>query len=879
MNKTKDTACVVYYTDSRYDELVKNVRNSFLAFNSGECDYYQVDYTNRDQYNKQLQHYEYKSDTYLMQYIYAYEIMRKYKYKKVIILGSDTIVCSRLDEFLDNNTTPVLATSNYYIHEATEHWQSQTTTVTLPDGSTVLEHLNINADVVCFNSYEALDKVIQLSIQHPSHFSIQGGLNELAWADKSYEVKVVDAPYALSDVSYNVRSKGVPRAEMIKKGRVQNCWPNNIHGFSYEWLAERDLLDNRPSPIKRWYVKDEKLFTHDHKQIKCFHFVEGMGMKTPEKFNELIKDFKTNWFNAATVEFFKNICDCADFFGEYKRNKFKIITPSFNNQDWVEYNIASILNQTYTNYEVLYIDDASSDDTYNRVVEIVGNLPNWTIVRNQTNKGAGYNYTEPAKDFANDPNDIIIHLDGDDWLYDNQVLEQLNDFYNEKGCWMTYGGFVVWDGENDPTLPYPQSTPYPDFIHKHKKYRVDAWRASHLRTYRSFLFQAIQKEDLKDLTGGEYYWHAIDLAWQFACMEMCPSDKIGLVDFYTCIYNHTQANKIRTHQRESSDNAKYEVEIRNRKHYKEDLSGEKLPQVNLFDMSYYLECYDIPTKFTYCYEQTTGEFDMTIMCDTAIKRYVNGEFSVQTDGPIVARLFEQREYFNNELRDIVLNNHDKFDVVLTYDKSLLNSIPNAKFLPPLMVTHFNMLPNPVGINPSKSEKIETYELPDDVFQIYPKSKLVSAISSNKAILPGHRNRLDFINSIRGKVDLYGRGMGAELPSKLDGLRDYMFSVAIENIECDDYYFTEKITECFLTGTVPIYHGCVNIGEFFDTRGILYFKTKEELQHIIDNLTPAKYTEMLPYIQANFEACYKWPLNNDMLYDMYYKDIINTKNKA
>ena len=36
-----------------------------------------------------------------------------------------------------------------------------------------------------------------------------------------------------------------------------------------------------------------------------------------------------------------------------KQNKFIILTPSFNNEEWVEYNVASILNQTYTNYEVI----------------------------------------------------------------------------------------------------------------------------------------------------------------------------------------------------------------------------------------------------------------------------------------------------------------------------------------------------------------------------------------------------------------------------------------------------------------------------------------------------------------------------------------------
>jgi len=555
-----------------------------------------------------------------------------------------------------------------------------------------------------------------------------------------------------------------------------------------------------------------------------------------------------------------------------KQNRFKIIIPSFNNESWYEYNIASVLNQSYTNYEVLYIDDASTDETYNKVISIVGDLPNWTVIKNQTNKGAGYNYTEPAKEFANDPNDIIIHLDGDDWLYDEQVLEQLNNFYNKKDCWMTYGGFVVWDGENEPTLPYPQSTPHPEFIHRHKKYRVDEWRASHLRTYRSFLFQAIRKEDLKDLATGEYYWHAIDLAWQYACMEMCPSNKIGLVDFYACVYNHSQVNKVRTYERESRDNAKYEVEIRNRKSYKEGLSGEKKPQVNVFNADYYMEYFNIPQTFSYCYQQTNGEYDMVLLVDSAILDYLEGRIGIEKKVPIVARLLEQSDYFQKRISNAVIANYDKFDVVLTFDKRILETIPNAKFLPALLITEFNRLPNPENHPPLKSPLFDSYELPSSALQIYPKSKMVSGVSSTKAFLPGHIKRLNFINSIKHRVDLYGRGI-REIPSKLEALRDYRFSVAIENISCDDYYFTEKITECFLTGTVPIYHGCPNIGQFFDSRGILYFDTEEELHSILDSLSEEKYNSMLEYVKVNFQKCFDYPITNDDLYDKYYRQII------
>ena len=62
-------------TNSKVNELAKNVKNSFLAHNEKECDYYQIDYTNQEEYNKMLEYYEFAPETFLMQFIYAYETL------------------------------------------------------------------------------------------------------------------------------------------------------------------------------------------------------------------------------------------------------------------------------------------------------------------------------------------------------------------------------------------------------------------------------------------------------------------------------------------------------------------------------------------------------------------------------------------------------------------------------------------------------------------------------------------------------------------------------------------------------------------------------------------------------------------------------------
>jgi hypothetical protein len=78
----------------------------------------------------------------------------------------------------------------------------------------------------------------------------------------------------------------------------------------------------------------------------------------------------------------------------------------------------------------------------------------------------------------------------------------------------------------------------------------------------------------------------------------------------------------------------------------------------------------------------------------------------------------------------------------------------------------------------------------------------------------------------------------------------MFHVCVENVKHNNWY-TEKIGEALCTKTVPIFWGCPNIGEYYDSRGIITFETEEELVNIVNNLTPELYKEMKPYIDYNY----------------------------
>jgi hypothetical protein len=90
-----------------------------------------------------------------------------------------------------------------------------------------------------------------------------------------------------------------------------------------------------------------------------------------------------------------------------------------------------------------------------------------------------------------------------------------------------------------------------------------------------------------------------------------------------------------------------------------------------------------------------------------------------------------------------------------------------------------------------------------------------------------------------------------IPSKDPFFINAKFHIACENQDMPNM-FTEKLLDCFKTYTVPIYFGCHNIEQYFNPKGILQFRTIEEFEQIIENLTLETYDEMLPYIKENYE---------------------------
>lgn len=97
---------------------------------------------------------------------------------------------------------------------------------------------------------------------------------------------------------------------------------------------------------------------------------------------------------------------------------FKIIIPNYNNEKWIDKCLSSIFNQTYKEFEVIVVDDLSTDGS----LEIIKKYPVKLIVADHKvyNGGArNIGIRVPSKE------PYTMFLDSDDWLYSNDVLEKI----------------------------------------------------------------------------------------------------------------------------------------------------------------------------------------------------------------------------------------------------------------------------------------------------------------------------------------------------------------------------------------------------------------------------------------------------------------------
>jgi hypothetical protein len=197
-------------------------------------------------------------------------------------------------------------------------------------------------------------------------------------------------------------------------------------------------------------------------------------------------------------------------------------------------------------------------------------------------------------------------------------------------------------------------------------------------------------------------------------------------------------------------------------------------------------------------------------------------------------LQEPNEYFG--IHDLAIKHQDMFSFILTWDDKVLNNCKNAIFLP-FGHTWFHS----EQYEKNHDKKFELSHLCGNLLKSYGhqiRHELMAR--QNEFQIP-----LNFHQTIGDRHNIEDARLGKETV-----FGNSMFGVAIENFSHRGY-FSEKILDCFLMKTIPVYWGCSNIGDFFNKKGLIEFGNPDDLIYIMNGIDEKYYISLQDIIEENY----------------------------
>lgn len=228
-------------------------------------------------------------------------------------------------------------------------------------------------------------------------------------------------------------------------------------------------------------------------------------------------------------------------------NKFIVFVPYCDIfHEFIIECLCSIQNQHYTNYEVIILNDGGSN--MQLIQKFIEDKSNYTIIGWDKNLGPGYSkykMVEHVQRSHYGKNDIMIFIDGDDYLSTEHAFSIINSYYVKTNCWATCGNYTGrWsDNSYDSVIKY---------IENENRRQCDEFIYPPVRTCKIGLIDCIDKNIFK--IGNSFIQKCTDMMLFVNILELCNSDQIQYVHESTYVYReHDQntykiiASSVKTH--------------------------------------------------------------------------------------------------------------------------------------------------------------------------------------------------------------------------------------------------------------------------------------------------------------------------------------------
>jgi glycosyltransferase involved in cell wall biosynthesis len=233
-----------------------------------------------------------------------------------------------------------------------------------------------------------------------------------------------------------------------------------------------------------------------------------------------------------------------------------ILTGFYNAENYIERCLGSIMGQTHQDFTCYITHDLSTDNSVSLIKEMIKDDKRFILVPDSDKKlyQTG-NFDNVIRNNPNiSDNEVLIEVDGDDWLPHSNVFAKINEVYLDENVWITNGSFRYSNGQSG-------------FSSKQKineRLRLDPMTCSHLRTWRAFLWRSIREEDLKDENGNYWQWSG-DLCFMFPMLEMAGDEHYVFIN--DILYTYNAENPINEHKVDMSMVNNHATRIRAKQKY------------------------------------------------------------------------------------------------------------------------------------------------------------------------------------------------------------------------------------------------------------------------------------------------------------------------
>ena len=248
----------------------------------------------------------------------------------------------------------------------------------------------------------------------------------------------------------------------------------------------------------------------------------------------------------------------------------KIVISSYNHSKYLQKCFNSILEQKFKHYELFIVDDMSIDDSMDIIKEYCIKY-NWKYISNISRMGALYNRILAINNLNCKDEDIIVIIDGDDWLSNENVLNNINNMYINNDILLTFGGLEAYYSDKnypinirtDSKLREKEIKKFldnKDTIIENNLFRKNSYIFTQLQTFKFKLFKQIKRENFLD-KNNNWYKTCTDYAYMYPLLELSKG-KFKLIKDIVYIYN-VHSNNV--HSVKKTEMNSSEIELRKKK--------------------------------------------------------------------------------------------------------------------------------------------------------------------------------------------------------------------------------------------------------------------------------------------------------------------------